>query len=90
MRKVRKAKLLGYDLIESQICLLYYVWAKCDDSDERSYCSLVDSGTCYARPNFLMYAINLEAEGFLENDANDATRYRLSSRGRVLIMQLGM
>lgn len=87
MRKVCKAKLLGYDLIESEICLLYYVWAKCHG---KSYCSLVDSGTCYAQPIFLMYAIHLKAEGLLETDVNDATHYQLSNQGRVLIMQLGM
>ena len=87
MRKVLKARSLGYDLMESQISLLYYVWAKCDST---SYCDLLDSGTCYARIEYQMCRFNLEAEGYLEPDVNDGTLIRLTDKGRNLIMELGM
>jgi hypothetical protein len=87
MHKVRKARLLGYNLTEEQLRLLYYVWAKCDST---SYCNILDGGTCYAHPNFQLIRFNLEAEEFLESDANDATFIRLSDKGRNLIMKLGM
>ena len=87
MRKVIKARLLGYDLTESQICLLYYVWAKCDST---GYCSLVNSGTCYKETDYLMDAMNLYADGFMEISDNDASCYRLSKRGRALVLKLGM
>ena len=88
MRKVLKAKSLGYNcLTERHICLLYYLWAKCDAT---SYCSLVDSGTCYAHPDYLTAAMNLYADRLLEIDDKDASYYRLSKRGRALVLKLGM
>ena len=88
MRKVNKVNSLGYRKItESQISVLYYIWAKCDLT---SYCSLVDSGTCYAQENYLTDAINLYADGFWEIDDNNAANYRLSKQGRDLVMKLGM
>ena len=87
MRKVRKAQSLGYDLKESQICLLYYLWAKCD---LKSYCSLVNSGTCYAHPDYLTDAMNLYADGLLEIDNSNASCCRLSRKGRALVLELGM
>lgn len=87
MRKVRKARLLGHDLIEPQICLLYYVWAKCDST---SYCNLEDSHTCYANPEYGTHRYNLEATEYLEANPSDNTFIRLSEKGRKLIFDLGM
>lgn len=87
MRKVCKAKLLGYDLTEEQICLLYYAWAKCDT---RSPCCFLDSGTCYAKPKYQIQVVNLEAEGFLMQDENDRAHFWLSEKGHDLVSRLGM
>ena len=87
MRKVDKARMLGHNLSQEQISLLYYLWAK---NDSTSYCSLVNSETCYKNTDYLPGAMNLYADGFLEIDDNDASSYRLSKTGRILIMQLGM
>ena len=87
MRKAIKAKSLGYDLMESEIRLLYFVWAKCDLT---SYCSLLDSGTCYADSEYQVLRFDLEAKEFLESDVNDPVFIRLSDKGRKLIMELGM
>jgi len=87
MRKVIKARSLGFDLQESEIRLLYFVWAKCDLT---SYCCLLDSGTCFSKTDYLTVAINLYANGLLEIDNSNAANYRLSQLGRDLIMELGM
>ena len=79
--------MLGHNLAEGQICLLYYVWAR---NDSTSYCCLEDSDTCYARSYYLAQRFNLEAVGYLESDPNDKTFIRLSAKGRTLILQLGM